>query len=97
MLEAVRELAEGEIVYMDYGAASSAAQEAGEKLDSQVLLDYGAFDASSNQARLACTTPVPCQWRSSGRGHYMQATSRAAPPMHKAFQCPSTTQAAGRS
>ena len=49
MLEAVRDLQEGEIVYMDYGASS--AGEAGEKLDGQVLLDYGAFDAGSNQVR----------------------------------------------
>ena len=47
VLEAVRDLREGEIVYMDYGA--SGAGEAGEKLDGQVLLDYGAFDAGSNQ------------------------------------------------
>ena len=66
MLEAVRDLAEGEIVYMDYGAAGSAGGEAGEKLDSQVLLDYGAYDAGSSQARALMHGGLCPQWRPPG-------------------------------
>ena len=50
-LEAGRDLQEGEILYMDYGSGG-----AEEKLDSQILLDYGAFDPDSNQVR-ACSNP----------------------------------------
>ena len=60
VLEAARDLAEGELVYMDYGAAG-AGDEAAEKLDSQVLLDYGAFDAGSNQVRAGSRRCCPLE------------------------------------
>ena len=47
VLEAGRSLQEGEILYMDYGSGGGTAGE--DKLDSQILLDYGAFDPGSNQ------------------------------------------------
>lgn len=43
VVEAERDYAEGEVVTMDYGAPVTGEDEG--KLDSQVLLDYGALDA----------------------------------------------------
>ncbi len=49
VVEAQRDYAEGEVVTMDFGAPLT--EEDQEKLDSQVLLDYGALDADRPQVR----------------------------------------------
>lgn len=58
VLEAGRNLEEGEILYMDYGAGRGTAGE--DKLDAQILLDYGAYDPGSNQARMALSEAPTC-------------------------------------
>lgn len=52
VVEAQRQVAEGEIITMDFGAFPEP------KLDSQVLLDYGAMDVDRSQVR-DCTLMRP--------------------------------------
>lgn len=60
VVEAERDFSEGEVVTMDFGASLSGEDEG--KLDSQVLLDYGALDAD----RVQVGPLLICQWEPCG-------------------------------
>ncbi|KAK9918129.1 hypothetical protein WJX75_001458 [Coccomyxa subellipsoidea] len=57
VVEAERDYAEGEVVTMDYGAPVTGEDEG--KLDSQVLLDYGALDAVRPQGGFILSLALP--------------------------------------